>query len=152
MGGWFYTFSETFHCRMFLWVLESNRGEKIPGPPWTISWILRQPMVFIFPTSGLGSSFVTVFAGCCFLYASPEMRSLVCTVSMYLWKQWMSNILHFLLSCIALGYLSAWIGPSRVHFTSLHRKGTFFFLPLMDFTSIVLFSKWVTSAGLTGRH
>jgi hypothetical protein len=39
-----------------------------------------------------------------------------------------------------------------VHFTSLHRKGTFFFLPLMDFTSIVLFSKWVTSAGLTGRH
>lgn len=43
--------------------------------------------LFIFPTSVLGSSFVTVFAGCCVFYISPEMSSFVCTVTRYLWKQ-----------------------------------------------------------------
>lgn len=106
--------------------------------PW--SWtVVRRPVcslwdcftnseatrLFIFPTSVLGSSFVTVFAGCGVLYSSSGMSLFVCTVTMYLWKQRMSNILHWVLSFIPVGYLSAWIMPSRLNCTIYHGMGHF---------------------------
>lgn len=70
----------------FLWALKSN-GEKaclLFADRFINSEAAR---LFIFPTSVLGPSFVTVFAACCVFYTSPETSSLVCTVTMYLWKQ-----------------------------------------------------------------
>ena len=117
---------EGFSCSVFfLWALKLNGGEKA-----CLLFVDRfinseTARLFIFPTSVLGSSFVTVFAGCCVLYTSPEMSSLVCTVTMYLWKQRMSNILHWTLSFIPVGYLSAWIMPSRLNFTTFHGRRDF---------------------------
>lgn len=124
----------------FLWALKLNSGEKaclLFVDHFINSEAAR---LFIFPTSVLGSSFVTVFARCCVLYTSSEMSTLVCTVTMYLWKQWMSNILHWILSFIPVGYLSAWIMPARRNFTTLRGRrdfsaGTFIYIALIFFQS-----------------
>lgn len=78
----------------FLWALKLNGGEKACLLFVDCFINSEAARLFIFPTSVLGSSFVIVFAGCCVFYISPEMGSSVCTVTMYLWKQRMSNILH----------------------------------------------------------
>lgn len=109
-----------FLMQHFLWALKLKGGEK--ACLLFVGHFINSEAarLFIFPTSVLGSSFVTVFAGCCVLSTSPEMSSLVCTVTMYLWKQRMSNILHWILSFIPAGSLSAWIMPARRNLTTLH--------------------------------
>lgn len=59
-----------FLMQHFLWALKLKGGEKA-----CLLFVDRfihseAARLFIFPTSVLGSSFVTVFAGCCVLYTS----------------------------------------------------------------------------------
>lgn len=71
----------------FLWAVKLNAGETaclLFGDRFINSAAAR---LFIFPTSVLGSSFVTVFAGCRVFCTSPEVSRLVCPVTVYLWKQ-----------------------------------------------------------------